>query len=63
MQDHTSDLMTLKEVCEYLRISMVSCHAWVRDGKLPAIRVGREWRVKRAELDGWMDHQRNAGAA
>ena len=59
MKNTQTDLLTLQEVADYLRISMVSCHGWVKDGKLPAIRVGREWRVRQSDLDSWMDSNRN----
>jgi len=34
----------------------------IRTGELPAIRIGRQWRFRRSDLDGWVDRQR-AGAA
>jgi excisionase family DNA binding protein len=27
----------------------------VRDGKLPAIRIGKEWRVRTRDLDEWLE--------
>ncbi len=56
-------LLTLYEVRTYLRVSMVSIYSWVRDGKLPAIRVGKDWRVKQSDLDAWMEGQRNVEAS
>ena len=55
-------LLTLAEVHDHLRVSMVSIYAWIRSGKLPAIRVGREWRVRQSDLNDWLD-ARKVGAA
>lgn len=52
------DLLTLREVSAILRVSTTSLYAWINDGRLPAIRIGREWRVQRANLDGWLDEKR-----
>jgi len=48
-------LMTIKEVADFLRISTISAYSWVRDGKLPAIRIGKEWRVRSRDLDEWLE--------
>ena len=48
-------LMTIKEVADFLRISTISAYSWVRDGKLPAIRIGKEWRVRSRDLDHWLE--------
>jgi len=48
-------LMTIKEVADFLRISTISAYSWVRDGKLPAIRIGKEWRVRTRDLNEWLD--------
>ena len=48
-------LMTIKEVADFLRISTISAYSWVRDGKLPAIRIGKEWRVRTRDLDEWLE--------
>lgn len=52
LADH---LMTIKEVADFLRISTISAYSWVRDGKLPAIRIGKEWRVRTRDLDEWLE--------
>ncbi len=53
-----NELMTIKEVADFLRISTISAYSWVRDGKLPAIRIGKEWRVRSRDLDEWLEGRR-----
>jgi len=45
------DLLTVTEVANYLRVSDNTIRAMIRQGKLPALKVGREYRVKRADID------------
>lgn len=47
------DVLTLEEVAEYLRVHLTTVRRWCRDGQLPALRVGRTVRVRRADLDAW----------
>ncbi|HUZ77536.1 MAG TPA: helix-turn-helix domain-containing protein [Chloroflexota bacterium] len=53
-----NELMTIKEVADFLRISTISAYSWVRDGRLPAIRIGKEWRVRSRDLDEWLELRR-----
>ena len=54
------ELMTIKEVADFLRISTISAYSWVREGRLPAIRIGKEWRVRSRDLDEWLELRRSA---
>jgi excisionase family DNA binding protein len=51
--------LTPREVSGMLRVSTQTVRRWIKQGKLPAYRVGRAWRIKRADLDAWLDNQRN----
>lgn len=54
MQDK---LMTLDETREYLRIEKITLYKLVRSGKIPASKVGRQWRFKRDRIDNWLRQQ------
>ncbi len=47
----TDEIMTVQEVADYLRISRTTAWRWCNEGRLPAFRIGREWRIKRAALE------------
>jgi excisionase family DNA binding protein len=47
------DVLTLEEVADYLRVHLTTVRRWCREGQLPALRVGRTVRVRRADLDAW----------
>lgn len=45
-----NDLMTVKEVADHLRVSRVTVWRWCQQGVIPAIRIGRMWRISRRSL-------------
>lgn len=49
--------MQLNAVAEELDISWAQAYALVRDGSLPAIKVGGrgQWRVERAQLEAYIE--------
>ena len=47
-------VLKLKEVGFVLRIGRVSALRLVHSGKLPAFRVGRDWRILKTDLDRFM---------
>ena len=44
------ELLTVKEVANYLRVSRVTAWRWCQQGVIPAFRIGRTWRIPRDEL-------------
>lgn len=45
------EYLTIKEVSERLSISEQTVRIWIKDGKLPAVKVGRRYRVTIADCD------------
>jgi excisionase family DNA binding protein len=52
-QEVTS-LMTVEEVATYLAVTERTIYRLVKEGRLPAYRVGGQWRFKVAVLEEWM---------
>lgn len=48
------DLLNINEVASALRISKMTVYRLVRDGRLPAVRIGNSLRVHRADLDTYL---------
>jgi excisionase family DNA binding protein len=44
------ELLTVDETAAYLKISRGTVWTWCRTGQLPAIKVGRQWRIRWDEL-------------
>jgi excisionase family DNA binding protein len=55
----TRDLLTAKEVAEYLRVNQYTIYRLVAQKKLPAFKVGSQWRFERSVLDRWLKKQLN----
>ncbi|MEU4367479.1 helix-turn-helix domain-containing protein [Micromonospora chersina] len=46
---------TVREVAKLLGISLGSTYALVRDGTIPATRLGGRWLIPRARFHAWLD--------
>jgi excisionase family DNA binding protein len=44
------DLLTIEEAAEYLKLSKRTTWRWCRSGRLPAFKIGHQWRISKAEL-------------
>lgn len=49
-----TDVMTVSEVAEYLRVNPQTVYRRAKAGQLPAVRIGRAIRFRKSELDDWM---------
>ncbi|MBE9482694.1 MAG: response regulator [Chloroflexi bacterium] len=55
------ELMTVREVAVYLRVTEKTIYRLLRQGKIPATRVGHSWRFDKALIDEWL-HRSSIGA-
>ncbi|MBN1181389.1 MAG: helix-turn-helix domain-containing protein [Bacteroidales bacterium] len=49
------DIMTLEEVAKYLKVKPQTIYTWVQNGKIPAAKIGKEWRFRRSIIDKWFN--------
>src|SRR5712692_1145401 len=59
MDDDT--FLTTEEVLEYLQVNLRTVYRLIKAGKIPAVRVGRQWRFRKRDIDAWLDSQRPRG--
>ncbi|MDC9701256.1 MAG: helix-turn-helix domain-containing protein [Alphaproteobacteria bacterium] len=52
-----NDIMTVKELAEYLKIAEKTAYRFVSEGKVPSFKVGSAWRFKKEEIDSWIKAQ------
>ena len=52
-----SDVLTLREVASYLRVHPNTIYRLARSGKLPAFKMGTDWRFHRAAVDTYLKEQ------
>lgn len=53
--------LTTEEVLEYLQVNLRTVYRLIKAGKIPAVRVGRQWRFRKRDIDSWLDTQRPGG--
>ena len=50
----TADILTVREVAEYLRLAESTVYRLAQDGEIPGRKIGGTWRFLRQELEGWI---------
>ncbi len=55
-----SEVLTTADVARVLRLSVKTVGEMLRNGQLPAMRIGGVWRVRRESLQEWMKNQEQA---
>lgn len=50
--------MTTEEVPAYLQVNLRTVYRLIKAGKIPAVRVGRQWRFRKRDIDAWLEGQR-----
>jgi excisionase family DNA binding protein len=48
------ELLTIAEVAIYLKLSRRTAWRWCKNGQLPAVKVGHQWRVARSDLENFV---------
>ena len=49
-----SDLLTLREVVHYLRVSKETVYRLVQSGRMPGVKVGGQWRFRKGDVDRFL---------
>jgi nitrogen PTS system EIIA component len=55
-----SEIMTSKEVGEYLRISEWQIRVWAGNGDLKASKMGKAWKFKRSDVERFWEQNDNS---
>lgn len=58
----TDEILTLKEVAEYLKLAEKTAYRLAAEGKLPGFKVGGSWRFKREDIENMILRQTRPGA-
>ena len=48
------DLLSAEDLAEYLGVGEVTVYRWCREGRLPCLKIGRRWRVRREALEDFL---------
>jgi excisionase family DNA binding protein len=55
------EVLTIKEVAALLKLAEKTVYAMAQAGESPAFKIRGQWRIKRTELDQWIDAQPRGG--
>ena len=55
------DLLTLPEIAEMTGMANPTVRVWVNQGRLPATKVGRQWMVRRGDLEKMLEDDPRIG--
>ena len=53
--------LTTDEVLNYLQVNLRTIYRLIKSEKIPAVRVGRQWRFRKRDIDAWLESQRPRG--
>jgi excisionase family DNA binding protein len=53
--------LTTDEVLNYLQVNLRTIYRLIKSEKIPAVRVGRQWRFRKRDIDAWLETQRPRG--
>ena len=51
----TRELLSVEEVAEYLGVVPMTVYRWCREGRLPCMKLGRVWRIRRGGLEDFLE--------
>jgi len=54
----TDEILTLKEVAQYLKLAEKTAYKLAADGKLPGFKAGGSWRFKKEDIESWIQKQK-----
>ncbi len=55
-------LLTPAQIAEALQLTESTITRWLRNGRLRGFKVGKDWRVSKADLDAFLEEQANIPA-
>ncbi|MCI4667280.1 MAG: helix-turn-helix domain-containing protein [Bacteroidia bacterium] len=48
-----NEIMTVEDVASYLKMKPQTIYLWAQKGKIPAAKIGKEWRFRKDIIDAW----------
>jgi len=49
------EILTIEDVAKYLKLKPQTIYTWAQNGKIPAAKLGKEWRFKKTVIDKWFN--------
>jgi excisionase family DNA binding protein len=52
------EILTLKEIAEYLKLAEKTAYRLAAEGKLPGFKSGGSWRFKQSDIEKWIEQNK-----
>ena len=52
------EFLTIREVAQLLKLSEATIRKWCREGRLPALKLGKAYRIRRSDIDRLFEQAR-----
>jgi len=59
----TDALLTIREVARYLKVVPMTVYRMIDRGDLKAVKVGRVWRIRREDLERYLNRSKTGGSS
>jgi excisionase family DNA binding protein len=50
-------LMTIDDLASYLRVSRRTIYEWLKNNKVPAVKIVGQWRFRKEKIDAWLENK------
>ena len=50
-----TDILTIEELHVYLKVPKPTLYTLAQGGRIPAAKIGKHWRFRKADIDEWLD--------
>lgn len=60
--DLPKEWLSVADICEYMDVTAYVVTRVLRSEELPAVKMGREWRIARGDFEDWLNAQRLASS-
>jgi excisionase family DNA binding protein len=60
----SKQVMTIRDVADYLDVHPMTIYKHVREGNIPAFKIGTSWRIRKDSIKKWIEEnegQRKGG--
>lgn len=51
----SKEVLTIKGVADYLDVHPMTIYKYVKEGRIPAFKIGASWRIRRNSIRKWME--------
>lgn len=48
-------VMTIRDIAEYMDVHPMTIYKYVKQGKIPAFKIGASWRIRKDSIKKWME--------